>query len=95
MLSDRFCCFKRLWSGLILFVGRMFCWFMNMKVVGCIYDVVVIYLSVILEYIVEEFVFRVVNSLGNFCYLLINYVNYSYEYIVLMIIVFIYGCFWW
>lgn len=75
VFSDRFCWFKRICCGLIFLVGKIFCWLVNMKVVVCIYDVVVIYLSVMLEYIVEEFVYRVVNNLGNFCYLFINYVN--------------------
>lgn len=60
ILSDWFCWFKRICSGFILFVGKMFWWLVKIKVVFCIYDVGVIYFSVCLEYVVEEFVYRVV-----------------------------------
>lgn len=63
MSSDRFRRSKRSRSGLILPVGRMFRWLVNMKVADRIYDAAAIYLSATLEYIAEELVFRAVNSL--------------------------------
>jgi len=63
MSSDRFRRSKRSRSGLILPVGRMFRWLVNMKVADRIYDAAAIYLSATLEYIAEELVFRAVNNL--------------------------------
>ncbi|KAL9955461.1 hypothetical protein ACROYT_G036789 [Oculina patagonica] len=63
MSSDRFRRSKRTRSGLILPVGRMFRWLVNMKVAGRIYDAAAIYLSATLEYIAEELVYRAVNNL--------------------------------
>ena len=80
MSSDRFRRSKRTRSGLILPVGRMFRWLVNMKVAGRIYDAAAIYLSATLEYIAEELVFRAVNNLGNLCYLLISHANHSTKY---------------
>lgn len=80
MSSDRFRRSKRSRSGLILPVGRMFRWLVNMKVAGRIYDAAAIYLSATLEYIAEELVFRAVNNLGNLCYPLINHANHSCEH---------------
>lgn len=80
MSSDRFRRSKRTRSGLILPVGRMFRWLVNMKVASRIYDAAAIYLSATLEYIAEELVFRAVNNLGNLCYPLINHANHSCEH---------------
>lgn len=80
MSSDRFRRSKRTRSGLILPVGKMVRWLVNMKVAGRIYDAAAIYLSATLEYIAEELVFRAVNNLGNLCYPLINHANHNYEH---------------
>lgn len=80
MSSDRFRRSKRTRSGLILPVGKMFRWLVNMKVASCIYDAGVIYLSACLEYIAEELVFRAVTNLGNLCYPLIYHANLSCGY---------------
>lgn len=77
MSTDRFRRSKRTRSGLILSVGKMFRWLVNMKVAPRIYDTGVIYLSACLEYIAEELVFRAVTNLGNLCFLLIYNANYS------------------
>lgn len=77
MSIDRFRRSKRTRSGLILSVGKMFRWLVNMKVAPRIYDAGVIYLSACLEYIAEELVFRAVTNLGNLCFLLIYNANYS------------------
>lgn len=77
MSTDRFRRSKRTRSGLILPVGKMFRWLVNMKVASRIYDAGVIYLSACLEYIAEELVYRTVTNLGNHCYLLINHANYN------------------
>lgn len=77
MSTDRFRRSKRTRSGLILSVGKMFRWLVNMKVAPRIYDAGVIYLSACLEYIAEELVFRAVTNLGNLCFLLIYNANYS------------------
>ena len=79
MSSDRFRRSKRTRSGLVLPVGKMFRWLVNMKVAPRIYDAGVIYLSACLEYIAEELVFRAVTNLGNLCSLLINHANLSCE----------------
>ncbi|CAH3147206.1 unnamed protein product [Porites lobata] len=63
MSTDRFRRSKRTRSGLILSVGKMFRWLVNMKVAPRIYDAGVIYLSACLEYIAEELVFRAVTNL--------------------------------
>ena len=75
MSSDRFRRSKRTRCGLILPVGKIFRWLVNMKVAARIYDAAAIYLSATLEYIAEELVYRAVNNLGNLCYLLINHAN--------------------
>ena len=80
MSSDRFRRSKRSRSGLVLSVGRMFRWLVNMKVAARIYDAAAIYLSATLEYIAEELVFRAVNNLGNLCYPLISHANQSCEH---------------
>ena len=77
MSTDRFRRSKRTRSGLILSVGKMFRWLVNMKVAPRIYDAGVIYLSACLEYIAEELVFRAVTNLGNLRFLLIYNANYS------------------
>ena len=77
MSTDRFHRSKRTRSGLILSVGKMFRWLVNMKVATRIYDAGVIYLTACLEYIAEELVFRAVTNLGNLCLLLIYNANYS------------------
>ena len=75
MSTDRFRRSKRTRSGLILPVGKMFHWLVNMKVASRIYDAGVIYLSACLEYIAEELVYRAVTNLGNLNYLLIYHAN--------------------
>lgn len=86
MSTDRFRRSKRTRSGLILSVGKMFRWLVNMKVAPRIYDAGVIYLSACLEYIAEELVFRAVTNLGNLCFLLIYNANYglSIEEMIIM-----------
>ena len=83
MSVDRFRRSKRIRSGLILPVGKIFRWLVEMKVAPRIYDAAAIYLTATLEYIAEELVFRAVNNIGNFSLLLlINHANLGQEYCV-------------
>ncbi|XP_015771165.1 PREDICTED: ankyrin repeat and BTB/POZ domain-containing protein 2-like [Acropora digitifera] len=62
--NDRFHRSKRARCGLILPVGKMFRWLVNLKVATRIHDAGVIYLSACLEFIAEELVYRAVTKQG-------------------------------